>query len=252
MEHTKSKVIVYQTSEYNRFKKVEGNRSINNKKIDRIIAEIQAGNDVLDHHPVLVKEGKNALEVLDGQHRIEVAKKLKRPVHYVIKKESMNLYQVAKVNSNVEKWTAQDFIKCYVAAGNENYKKIDKFQRQYKIAIGVCLSMLDHGGLKADFSAAAELVREFETGVYVVKKYKEAVMLAEICKSFEDFSNWNSRSFIVAISKIINAGKCDMDVLLKKYKEDPRRLESHGNWKKYLVNLEEIYNTGYSKRRTIY
>lgn len=252
MQHQLSKIKIYCTDNYNLFKRVDGNRGLNIKKIERIITEINAGNDVLDLYPVVVKENKTSLELLDGQHRIEVAKKLKRPVHYVIKKEAMNLYQVAKVNSNVEKWTADDFIKCYIAAGNNNYKQLEKFHQTYKMSIGVCITMLDQGIIKTDQGSTAELYQDFQTGAFVVKKYKEAVQLAEICKSFEPFECWNNRSFILSISKIINSDKCEMDILLKKYRADPKRLEKQPDWRKYLTNLEEIYNLGNSKRRVIF
>jgi len=252
MQHQVSKIKVYCTENYNLFKKVDGNRGLNTKKIERIISEIESGNDVLDLHPVVVKENKTSLEVLDGQHRIEVAKRLKRQVHYVLKKEAMNLYQVAKVNSNVEKWKADDFIKCYIAAGNNNYKQLEKFHQTYNISVGVCLTMLDQGIINNDQGATANLYRDFETGVFVVKKYKEAVQLVEICKSFEAFEGWNHRSFILAISKIISSDKCEMDVLLKKFKADPRLLQKQSDWRKYLTNLEEIYNIGNHKRRVIF
>jgi len=98
MNHTASKVKVFQSTDYKLFKLIDGNRAINKKKVDRIIAEIKAGNDVLDESPILVTEVKNHLEVKDGQHRLQVAQQLKRPVHYIVKKQSMSLYNVAKVN----------------------------------------------------------------------------------------------------------------------------------------------------------
>jgi hypothetical protein len=251
MEHTISKVKVYQTTNYKVFKKIEGNRILNSKKIDRIIKEIQSGNDVLDEVPVLVKESKHILEVLDGQHRLEVAQKLNRPVHYIIHKTDMTLHNVAKVNSNTEKWKSSDFVNCYVATGNENYKKIEKFHNAYGIAIGSCLTMLTYGNLKRD-SGDELLMQAFQTGTFEVKKYKEAVQVAEICKTFSAFDSWNSRPFVAAISRIIDADKCDFDILVKKFNKDPLKLKYHSNWKGFANNLQEIYNIDNSKQRVIY
>lgn len=252
MNHTKSKVIVFQTTDYKLFENMDGNRPLNKKKISRIIEEIKSGNDILDQVPVLVKETKNKLQVVDGQHRVDIAKQLKRPVHYIIKAEDMNLYNVAKVNSNVEKWSDQNFIDAYVKAGNNNYSQLDKFHKKYGFAVGVCLTMLTHGGLKADFSASAQISKEFQNGSFEVKKLKEATQLAEICKQFEDFPGWSSRNFVVAISKIIVANKCELDILLRKFKANIKALEIQRTWRSYLTNLEEIYNAGNSKRRVIY
>ncbi|HTD95133.1 MAG TPA: hypothetical protein VK644_15010 [Chitinophagaceae bacterium] len=255
MNHTSSKVKVYQTSDYKIFLMVDGNRPINKKKVQRIIAEIQSGNDVLDEVPVLVKEHKSKLEVMDGQHRLEVARQLARPVHYIIHAANMTLHNVAKINSNTEKWKDADFINCYVKAGNNNYKRLDAFLKQYGIAVGTSLMLLSRGSLQADGSTGEDLLRlSFEQGTYEVKKYKEAVLIAETCKAFVEFSCWNGRNFVKAICKLVDAGKEDfkMDILVKKFKSDPKRLQAQGNWKQYMANLEEIYNIGNSKRRVIY
>lgn len=254
MQHTASKVKVFKSDDYSIFENVDGNRPINKKKVQRIIDEINAGNDILDEAPVLVKEVKNKLHVLDGQHRVEVAKKLARAVHYILHKEDMTLHNVAKVNSNTEKWTDDNFIHCYVKAGNENYKKLKKFRDTYGIAVGTCLVLLNNGTLTTGGTSGADenMRLKFEQGSYQVKTLKEATMFAEICKRFEAFKGWNSRPFMVSVAKIINAGKAEMDILVNKFNDDPAKLQNHGNWKNYLANLEEIYNKGYSKRRTIY
>lgn len=251
MNHSLSKIKVYKTEDYSVFKAITGNRSLNKVKIDRIVKEIQGGNDVLDEHPILVTEKNNHLEVSDGQHRLEVAKKLGRPVHYIIKEEKMSLYNIAKVNSNVEKWKPIDFINCYAAAGNENYIKLGKFHKKYGIAVGSCLSVLTRGLQSHDGNIASEYVA-FEHGTWVITTYKEGVQFVEICKSFEAFSGWNKRGFLIAISKILRAEKCEMDVLVRKFNEDPKRLTYHADWKGFINNLEEIYNKGNSKRRVIY
>jgi hypothetical protein len=163
----------------------------------------------------------------------------------------MSLYQIAKVNGNVEKWKPIDFINCYAAAGNEDYVKLGKFHKKYGIAIGSCLSLLTQGLQKHDGTIAEEYVK-FEQGTFTITKYKEAVQFVEICKSFEAYKGWNRRGFLIAISKILRAEKCEMDVLLRKFNDDPKQLTYHADWKGFITNLEQIYNIGNSKRRVIY
>lgn len=251
MEHIKSKTIVYQTTDYKRFRSIEGNRGLNKRKIERIVKEIKSGNDILDEVPVLVKEAGKFLEVLDGQHRISIAQQLARPVHYIIHKRDMNMHSVAKVNSNVEKWTATDFINCYKKLGNKNYEQLEAFHNKYGINIGTSISMLSHGNSPVGGNTKA-LQEKFEQGLFEVKKLKEATQLAEICKQFELFPAWNTRNFILAITKVIGTNTCEMDILLTKFLKDPKKLESQGHHKGYLTNLETIYNVGNSKRRSIY
>jgi hypothetical protein len=247
MDHTKSKITVYESSDYKRFKSMEGNRAINKRKIERIIKEIQAGNDVLNESPILVTEGKTHLEIKDGQHRLEVCQQLKRPVHYIVKKNDMSILNVARVNSNTEKWSAQAFVHAYSKGGREDYKKLGAFAKKYGIAIGTCLGLLTYGHEKIASSGQGKestLNTAFQNGEFKIVKYKEAVIVAELCKSFEQFPGWNSRSFISAIIRILQHGECDFDRLRKKFLGNPSLLVNQSSWKAYAANLQLIYNTG--------
>jgi len=251
MKHSVSGIKVYQSKDYKLFRSIDGNRSLNKKKIERIIREINSGNDILAECPILVRENGKGLEVVDGQHRVEISRALGRPVHYIIKQEKMSLYQIAKVNSNVEKWTPEDFINCYAKAGNENYLKLGKFHKKYRFAVGMCLSLLTFGIAKHDVKVA-QLYVEFEHGRFEIKTWKEAVQFAEICQNFSSYKNWRCRGFVMAMSKIIAAEKCDIDVLLSKFSSDPSQLTYHSDWKGFIANLEQIYNKGNQKRRYIF
>ncbi len=116
MEHSISKeVIVYQTSNYKLFEKLKSNRKINKTKVNKIIKEIKSGNDMLCYYPLQVQENATGkLNILDGQHRFEIDQILKRPVYYFLVGEKKSMSEIAKVNSNVEKWKAIDYINCYI------------------------------------------------------------------------------------------------------------------------------------------
>lgn len=250
MNHTTSAIAVFRTTEYSRFKNVNGNRPLNKQKIKKIIKEIESGNDILDHVPVLVGVKDEKLLVYDGQHRIEIARQLKRPVHYIIRPE-MSLHDVAKVNSNVEKWKSADFINCYITAGNQNYRKIESFMSTYGMPLSLTLVLLANGVIKSD-SGKETLIESFQRGEFEVKKWKQAVEVAETCKKFETFHEWNSRAFGVAICRLLESDMCDFEELVDKFSKDPKALEKQHTYKQYLVNLEQIYNKGNHKRRAIY
>lgn len=252
MNHTLSKIIVYSSDEYKRFRFIDGNRNITKQKVERIINEINSGNDILDESPVLVSENGKFLDVKDGQHRVVIAEKLKRPVHYIIKKKELSLYNIAKINSNVEKWTAENFINCYLKAGNSNYKKLKQFRDEYGMSTVCSITLLMGGTMKSDGGAKHGFIDQFQQGTFEVKHMKEARMIAEICKSFEPFEGVMARPFIIAVCKILDADKCNIDALIQKYKKNQQRLVIKHRWKEYLTLLQEIYNTGNSIQRPIY
>lgn len=253
MNHEKSKVIVFCTGDYKRFRFRKGNRNTNEKKQEKIMAEINDGNDILDQSPILVSENGNHLDIDDGQNRFEICKKLGRPVHYIIRKEQMSLYNLAKNNSNVEKWQPADYIRCHSEDGKEDYVQLDKFQKKYKLAIGLCLMLLSNGDiLKASGYKQPKLKDDFERGHFKIEKMKEARLFMETCKSFEQFPGWNTRPFLIAMARILAADLADMDVLVKKFNRDPSKLSIQPTWKDYCFNLQRIYNIDNSKQKPIY
>lgn len=156
--HQQSTVPVFQTDQYKIFEMIDGNRPLNERKIKNIIKEIESGNDMLQYYPINVKVKDNKMIILDGQHRFFVSKKLKRLVYYIIVMEDKSMRDIARVNSNVEKWNQQNFINCYVAQGNQNYVKLKEYYDTYGINIGTSLRLLTTGtpGVEGSDTALTE------------------------------------------------------------------------------------------------
>lgn len=226
---------------------INGNRQLNELKINRIIREINEGNDMLRYYPIQVKENGDRLDIIDGQHRFYICKKMKRPVYYILVSETKSLPDIAKVNSNVEKWKNSDFINCYVQIGNNNYQILQDFIDKYGFNITLSINMLsrgnpvDGGPMKRDNSP-------FEHGYFEVKYFDQAVEIAELAMLFKDFSNWRSRPFVVAIYRIHKAGIISVKEVLSAYKKRPEMLTGNSDYKSYIYNLEQIVNVGKKAR----
>ena len=212
LKHNSSAVIVFQSTEYNNFEMLNGNRALNQKKIINIIKEIENGNDMLCYYPIQVRVENKKMKILDGQHRYFISKKLKRPVYYILVTENKSMADIAKVNSNVEKWKAQNFINCYIQQKNNNYIKLQEFFDKYKINIGTTLRLLTTGSPGAEGSNP-ELTKIFEHGEFEVTHWNEAIGLANDCKRFEKFLYWRDRAFVIAIYRIKKAGLISIDDL---------------------------------------
>lgn len=248
--HTLSRVQIYTTKQYDRFVKMAGNRSLNKAKINRIKKDIDNGLDMLRYCPIIVAEKDGKLEVLDGQHRLQVCKDLKSPVWYIMADE-LTILEIARVNSNTEKWKNKDYIHCYVSQGNENYRKVEAFMGEYGFPLSVALALLTKG-VKTNDGGEGSVQKQFQEGGIVVKYEAEARRVADIAKQFEGFSAWNSRTFVVAICKIMEADKMPMQEVVAAYLANKDKLQPQGNWKNYLAALEVIVNIGKSKRRILY
>ncbi len=247
LHHTMSTVMVFQTDEYARFKTITGNRQLNDAKIKRIISEIESGVDLLQYYPIQVVEKDNRLDIVDGQHRFYICRKLKKQVYYIVLKREISLPDIAKVNSNVEKWKGADFINCYTQLDNENYRQLQVIMDKYPVPMTTAISLLqsgvvnDGGGTKNDF----------ERGSFVIKKYDLTMQVLNYCSQF-DYERKFNRQFIKAVLKIIESNKVKMEDVIAKVAEYPDDLVAQHEWKDYLTNLENIVNKGKKNRVVIY
>lgn len=248
MQHNEASTQIFFTSDYARFNMINGNRQLNELKIKKIIAEINHGNDMLRYYPIQVKENKERLDILDGQHRFWISKKLSRPVFYILVKEEKSMPDIAKINSNVEKWKPEDFINCYVQHGNSNYQIIREFQDKYQMSLSVTLKLLHYGGVSNPGGLHENLGDDFRNGKYEVKAYAKATEIAEDCKLFSSFPKWQSTAFVIAINRIKEANLISITDLLSTYNKCPEMLTKQDNFKSYINTLEQMVNVGKHKR----
>jgi hypothetical protein len=234
--HVEAVVKIYFTREYSRFKSILGNRELSQSKIKKLTKDITNGLDMLKYCPIIVDEHMN---VIDGQHRLWVAKKLESNVWYVIANKK-SLYDIAKINSAVERWKAKDFINCYINLKNENYIKLERFMREYNIGLTVALSLLQTGNaLNNSITYSKE---SFESGNFQIKHLESSIELMRFVEKFNDYKGFNRREFIDALQRIIKANKCDIERLLENFKINHKMMEGAVSTKQIIVKLEEIYN----------
>lgn len=250
MQHTEASVKIHFSKEYARFRMINGNRQLNDGKIKRIIKEITNGNDMLRYYPIQVREVKESLEILDGQHRFYISRHLKRPVFYILVHEEKSMPEIAKINSNVEKWSPKDYLNCYIQHGNKNYEIIQQFLDDYGFSLTVALLLLKTGVPGAE-GAYPEVGEEFRSGKFTVEHLDKAKALAKNVQLFKNFSNHRSRPFVIAIHRIKKAGLITIAELYEEYKKQPEMLTQQGNYKAYVNILEQIVNIRKQKRRVI-
>ena len=118
---------IYRTNDYNKFKRLEGNRDVDPKKVKKIKKSIEDVGYI--SNPIIVNEN---FEVIDGQHRLQALKELGKPIEYIIQKR-LNIKEVLYMNVNQEKWGMMDYIKSHAELGNESYKRLLDLIEQFPI-----------------------------------------------------------------------------------------------------------------------
>jgi hypothetical protein len=247
MQHKESKIAVLETTDYSRFNMIKGNRNLDLVKIKKIMADIERGTNLLKYCPILVIDKNKKLDIVDGQHRFIVAKKVKSPVYYILA-ESLTLYDIARMNSNTEKWKPKDFIHCYTELGNSNYTILANLIKKYPgLPVTTAVNLLATGKV----GGGGQFQLAFQRGEFVVTNEKITSIVMNAADQFQHSSKFG-RPFMKALCKVIDAGKFPVEELIKKVNSHPEALAVHDHEKKYLANLEEIVGKGKQKRVQIY
>ncbi len=128
--------MIKSTKDYSIFKKCEFNRALDPKNVAKIRDSINSRN-LLNMRPILVNED---MEIIDGQHRLEVAKQLQLEIYYQIDKTS-KIEDIILLNANQKNWIIQDYLNYFSKQGLEPYLKFERYMKDHKIKMNVALSL---------------------------------------------------------------------------------------------------------------
>lgn len=125
------------TSDYSIFKLLDYNRGLDIPNLDRIVASLKIKN-MLHLRPILVRSD---MAVLDGQHRLEAAKKLGVEIFYQIQEEAED-EDIILLNANQKGWETADYLNHYAKKGNPNYVEFLRFSKEYEVSFDLLRIML--------------------------------------------------------------------------------------------------------------
>jgi hypothetical protein len=222
---------IQRTKEYKKFKLISWNRDINKGKLKDIVSSMKLRNLTKDL-PIIVN-GRN--EVLDGQHRLAACKELGIPVYYY-RASDMNTHDIALIQRGT-KWKPLDYVKYWKVKGNRNYMLFDKFLRKYNLQVSTALSIISYSD-SGQCKRVREGKLEFGEGKFM-SAFQKMDKIEDFKKHFKFYKN---RSFICAISSIMNLKQYDHKRMLNKL--EYLRLRRCANTQAYIEMIEEIYNHG--------
>lgn len=134
--------MINETLDYDLFKKTEMNRPIDESNLNKIILSLKLKN-LLQYRPILVNKN---MEIIDGQHRLEAAKRLGLPIFYEVEK-TIKYEDMILLNSASKRWVAADYINYYEKNGNQDYKKLIDFSKRNNLSLSSSLRVfLGQGG----------------------------------------------------------------------------------------------------------
>lgn len=192
---------VFETTDYSIFKPHKRNRNVVTRKDMLKQAEIGIIS------PVIVN---GEMIVIDGQNRLHHSMIVGAPIKYIID-ESLTVDDIARMNTNQEKWMLIDWIESYANEGREEYERlIDILNNHYSDASLV-------SGLCIDVTSVSEARNVVMSGDFKIKNYEIIISFFQYLNRFleETKSNKNSPT-TKALYQLFRIEKFDKDRLIKK------------------------------------
>lgn len=159
------------TSDYSQFQLMEQNRdvSMENKKAKNL-AKSMRQHGWLNSFPLMAKKRDGKLVVIDGQHRLAVAREYGIPVKYVIEDVEVD---VAQLNDTSHAWTVVDFVNRYAKEGLDEYVELIEFSQRYGISVNMA------SGLLANTSTPGNVINKVKAGTFRITSRPMATSIAE-------------------------------------------------------------------------
>ena len=233
---TESSVRIMKTKDYLMFKKQTGNRVLDNPNLKDLRAKIE-NNNLLDYHPIIVSHD---MEVIDGQHRLEVASEEGLEISYIVIPNMNKLEVTRSINTTGKKWTLQNFLDSYASSNHPKYVFFKELMEKNKaLTISKVLFMLTNGKCEAS---------EFREGKLHSERLEKFIAIKNLASDFGMIDKKLSvNSYMLrALTKIIyDCPNVDTARLVNKSLAK-RRMLLHlpADHTMVVEILEELYNHG--------
>jgi hypothetical protein len=236
---------VYTTTDYEKFKTLVANRTVNKLHIRRIRDSMHKKRLIC---PIIVNE---YFEIIDGQHRFCALKEAEMPIDYIVV-NGYGVYEVQVLNSNMKNWSKGDYLDAFCEMGHPTYILFKRFMSLYPdFSIGIC-EILAKGSFvvkhKKDRSltsskTGAITVRTFEEGNLIFDDLSKSCELADAIMEFKEVHPFFTNSmFVRAVIHMLTVEGYDNSKMVSKIKTHGGVLKQYSNTRQTLEFLEEVYN----------
>lgn len=234
-------VEIHATKEYGKFRLLEGNRVVDEKKVKRLMRLMEINGNLTKDWPVVINGN---WEVMDGQHRIEALKRLKWEVFYEIKQD-LTLQDVRAINVGHHNWSWLDYAESYSRLGNINYQRVLQLHDKFP-SVQFSTLILFTGNSSKVVGTGKDAVN-FRNGGLIITDVQYAATIARL----EDYADaveaaqYHGREFASAFYKIHQHENYDHERMITKLSKLGERVQSAPKGVESMLRvLESIFNYG--------
>lgn len=223
--------VIFTTDNYAKFKLLAYNRPVREYHVRDLMKSFEEHPHLRPTRPVLLNEKH---EIIDGQHRVEAAKRLGIDTYYMVV-EGLTIADARLLNALQRTWSLIDYAESYAADGHTEYVRFMDYYEEYKLP---AMALVAYMSGKQDQGMRSE----FKLGKFRATDRK---IIDEYLQKLEDFSeftdSWREERFALAAFTLFRHDKYDHKRMMEKMGKarlirQPARLE-------YLRELENIYNS---------
>lgn len=221
---------IHATKDYTIFKGVTGNRKINKNHVAELTKSI-AKKNMLAQNPIIVTSD---MEVIDGQHRLEVAKANKFFIYYTVIDDSTSLENIQMLNAYARNWKGEDYLNSFVALGRKPYVILRDILKDYPMSLGNAILILSN--------RKNNRFAEFKRGNFKIERenYMDTVISYSELRKYANKRAWGDREFVMSFIKVLET--ISWDELKAKLQLFGMGLEAKRDQRDYLRQWEEVVN----------
>lgn len=203
----------------------------------RSIAERIHKFGFLPMYPVVIDKD---FRIIDGQHRVEAARREKSCVYYIMVDEEISSADIAYLAGTVAKWTPKDYVWSYASAGVRTYQRLKEFCEINKMSVSAALQLLNEGA-REEYH-----VERFRRGEYnpTEERWIYARTIASRCDDFAEFIGRGATQdvFITAVRWMSSLPHYDHEQMRKRLGFAGGSLKRASLTMDYVRQLVYIYN----------
>lgn len=228
---------LYMTYDYDQFKLMSGNRPTNSAHVQHLKKSFELRQLIV---PVLVND---KMEIIDGQHRVEVCRQLGLPVYFIIL-QKYGIREVQMLNTNMKNWSVEDYLACYCNQGIEDYIKYREFRAKFGFDHQVSLAFL--------MGNTSKYHSIFNEGNLKLKSYDKVEKTAQMISEFAQFyKGYKRRAFVFAMMAIMKHPDYNHQEMLDKVALQQTKLVDCPTVETYISLMEELYNYHRAKSKRV-
>lgn len=236
---------IYETRDYDAFKKLNGNRAVLDRRKNLIVQSIIERGWI--RNPIVVNE---KMEIIDGQGRFEALKELNLPVEYIFA-IGATIADCISLNIKQANWKNQDYVQCYSEMGRQDYITVLSLYGNYKNLTDTCINMLA-GNANSDGSGLAKEVREGNLKIISKESLIDRIEFANRCMEVIGNGNGRTRVWCAALKFVYFSKRIDTKLFFERLTKNRAYIVPCANQKQVLECMEQVYNYGVRKNRVYF